>query len=223
MVHQRHPSVCRLLNPDRKDFRGDQSRAARLGVWLVSLRYDDAENPLLDQPLSYIQTLSLDYGQVPCGVNDLVSQHYGYVSNSVRRRRRRSWADARDAVRLARRRDRLLRTPFGCALAIYEQLPGVSATAQPHRRVYAMDRGRRLHDSPGFRSALQVSAARIWMLLLFPSFRRVRRSAAFRPAVLDWTRNGLAAAGAQRANGRDSNTTIPISPSLQRLRPAMAS
>jgi len=45
------------------------------------LRYDDAENPLLDQPLSYIQTLSLDYGQLPCGVKDLVAQHYGYVSN----------------------------------------------------------------------------------------------------------------------------------------------
>jgi len=46
------------------------------------LRYDDAENPLLDQPLSYIQTLSLDYGQIPCGVKDLVAQHYGYVSES---------------------------------------------------------------------------------------------------------------------------------------------
>ena len=45
------------------------------------LRYDDAENPLLDQPLGYIQTLSLDYGQIPCGVNDLASQHYGFVNN----------------------------------------------------------------------------------------------------------------------------------------------
>jgi len=45
------------------------------------LRYDDAENPLLDQPLSYIQTLSLDYGQLPCGVKDLTAQHYGYVWN----------------------------------------------------------------------------------------------------------------------------------------------
>ena len=46
------------------------------------LRYDDAQNPLLDQPLSYIQTLSLDYGQLPCGVKDLVAQHYGRVSNA---------------------------------------------------------------------------------------------------------------------------------------------
>ena len=46
------------------------------------LRYDDAQNPLLDQPLSYIQTLSLDYGQIPCGVRDLTAQHYGYVSNA---------------------------------------------------------------------------------------------------------------------------------------------
>jgi hypothetical protein len=46
------------------------------------LRYDDAENPLLDQPLSYIQTLTLDYGQLPCGVKDLVSQYYGNVTNS---------------------------------------------------------------------------------------------------------------------------------------------
>ena len=45
------------------------------------LHYDDAQNPLLDQPLSYIQTLSLDYGQIPCGVKDLTAQHYGYVNN----------------------------------------------------------------------------------------------------------------------------------------------
>src|SRR5260370_29356795 len=34
------------------------------------LRYDDAENPLLDQPLSYIQTLTLRHDQLPCGVPD---------------------------------------------------------------------------------------------------------------------------------------------------------
>jgi hypothetical protein len=45
------------------------------------LHYDDAENPLLDQPLSYIQTLSLRNDQLPCGVADLLWQHYGYVAS----------------------------------------------------------------------------------------------------------------------------------------------
>lgn len=46
------------------------------------LRYDDAQNPLLDQPLSYIQTLSVGAGQIPCGVKELLAQHYGYVTGS---------------------------------------------------------------------------------------------------------------------------------------------
>lgn len=46
------------------------------------LHYDDAENPLLDQPLSYIQTLTIRPDQLACGVNDLLSQYYGWVSNS---------------------------------------------------------------------------------------------------------------------------------------------
>jgi hypothetical protein len=45
------------------------------------LRYDDAVNPLLDQPLSYIQSLTLRPDQVPCGVSDLLSQPYGSVSH----------------------------------------------------------------------------------------------------------------------------------------------
>jgi hypothetical protein len=45
------------------------------------LHYDDADNALLDQPLSYIQTLALRNDQLPCGVADLLQQHYGYVSN----------------------------------------------------------------------------------------------------------------------------------------------
>lgn len=45
------------------------------------LHYDDADNALLDQPLSYIQTLSLRNDQIPCGVADLLQQHYGYVWN----------------------------------------------------------------------------------------------------------------------------------------------
>jgi hypothetical protein len=45
------------------------------------LRYDDAVNPLLDQPLSYIQSLTLRPDQIPCGVSDLLSQPYGSVSN----------------------------------------------------------------------------------------------------------------------------------------------
>jgi hypothetical protein len=45
------------------------------------LRYDDAENPLLDQPLSYIQTLTLRHDQLPCGVPDLLWQYYGSVEH----------------------------------------------------------------------------------------------------------------------------------------------
>jgi len=43
------------------------------------LHYDDADNPLLDQPLPYINELSLAASQLPCGVKDLTSQYYGAV------------------------------------------------------------------------------------------------------------------------------------------------
>jgi hypothetical protein len=46
------------------------------------LHYDDADNALLDQPLSYIQTLTLRNDQLACGVADLLGQNYGYVANS---------------------------------------------------------------------------------------------------------------------------------------------
>ncbi len=46
------------------------------------LHYDDAENPLLDQPLSYIQTLTIRHDQLPCGVQDLRAQYYGSVANA---------------------------------------------------------------------------------------------------------------------------------------------
>jgi hypothetical protein len=45
------------------------------------LRYDDAENPLLDQPLSYIQSLTLRADQLPCGTVDLLNQFYGSVAH----------------------------------------------------------------------------------------------------------------------------------------------
>jgi len=45
------------------------------------LHYDDAENSLLDQPLSYIQSLTLRHDQLPCNVGDLLQQNYGYVGN----------------------------------------------------------------------------------------------------------------------------------------------
>jgi len=45
------------------------------------LHYDDADNPLLDQPLSYIQTLTLRHDQLPCGVTDLQAQFYGFVQH----------------------------------------------------------------------------------------------------------------------------------------------
>jgi hypothetical protein len=58
-------------------------KAGRLSTAFGSyaLRYDDAENPVLDQPLSYVQTLTLRADQLPCGVKDLVAQRYGLVSN----------------------------------------------------------------------------------------------------------------------------------------------
>jgi len=68
--------------------RGDKTtlviKAGRLSSAFGSfpLRYDDAQNPLLDQPLSYIQTLTLRANQFPCGVKDLTAQSYGYVVNS---------------------------------------------------------------------------------------------------------------------------------------------
>jgi len=46
------------------------------------LRYDDTDNPLLDQPLSYITEIPLRTDQLPCGTNDLTHQNYGFVSNS---------------------------------------------------------------------------------------------------------------------------------------------
>src|ERR1700733_10059171 len=45
------------------------------------LHYDDADNSLVDQPLSYIQTLALRNDQLPCGVSDLLQQYYGWVAN----------------------------------------------------------------------------------------------------------------------------------------------
>jgi hypothetical protein len=45
------------------------------------LHYDDIDNPLLDQPLSYIQTLTVRNDQLPCGVKDLLAQGYGFVWN----------------------------------------------------------------------------------------------------------------------------------------------
>lgn len=58
-------------------------KAGRLATAFGSfpLRYDDAENPVLDQPLSYITQLPIRADQIPCGVRDLQSQSYGYVEN----------------------------------------------------------------------------------------------------------------------------------------------
>jgi hypothetical protein len=46
------------------------------------LHYDDADNPLLDQPLSYIQSLTLRDDQLACGVKGLMQQNYGNVGSS---------------------------------------------------------------------------------------------------------------------------------------------
>jgi hypothetical protein len=45
------------------------------------LHYDDADNALLDQPLSYVQYLSVRNDQVPCGVADLLWQNPYTVMN----------------------------------------------------------------------------------------------------------------------------------------------
>ncbi len=66
-------------------FRAGQTsvvlKAGRLSSAFGSfpLRYDDADNPLLDQPLQYISQLSLTANQLPCGVKDLTAQSYGAV------------------------------------------------------------------------------------------------------------------------------------------------
>ena len=50
------------------------------------LHYDDADNPLLDQPLSYVQTLALRHDQLPCGVEDLAAAgHTVGIWQSLRR------------------------------------------------------------------------------------------------------------------------------------------
>ena len=58
-------------------------KAGRLSTAFGSfpLHYDDAVNPLLDQPLSYIQTLTIRTDQLPCGTSDLKRQSYGFVIN----------------------------------------------------------------------------------------------------------------------------------------------
>ena len=43
------------------------------------LRYDDQENPLMDQPLSYISELPIRSDQLSCGAKDLLNQYYGWV------------------------------------------------------------------------------------------------------------------------------------------------
>ena len=43
------------------------------------LHYDDADNPLLDQPIPYSAYLTLRPDQLPCGVNDLLRQQYASV------------------------------------------------------------------------------------------------------------------------------------------------
>jgi hypothetical protein len=45
------------------------------------LHYDDADNALLDQPLSYVQYLGLRNDQLPCGVADLLGQNPFTVQN----------------------------------------------------------------------------------------------------------------------------------------------
>jgi hypothetical protein len=59
-------------------------KAGRLATAFGSfaLRYDDTENPLLDQPLQYTTELPLRGDQLPCGTADLLWQYYGSVEDS---------------------------------------------------------------------------------------------------------------------------------------------
>jgi hypothetical protein len=59
-------------------------KAGRLATAFSSfaLRYDDTDNPLLDQPLAYVTELPLRTDQLPCGTRDLLAQSYGYVAAS---------------------------------------------------------------------------------------------------------------------------------------------
>jgi hypothetical protein len=66
----------------RKDKLAMVIKAGKLSSAFGSfpLHYDDAENPLLDQPLSYITYLPINTRQFPCGTSDLVRQRYGGAS-----------------------------------------------------------------------------------------------------------------------------------------------
>ncbi len=61
------------------------AKAGRLASAFGSfpLRYDDAENPLLSQPLGYVSNLRLRPDQIPCGVKDLLHQdaYQGFVKH----------------------------------------------------------------------------------------------------------------------------------------------
>ncbi len=46
------------------------------------LRYDDVQNPLMDQPLAYITEAPVRSDQLSCGTADLLKQHYGSVSEN---------------------------------------------------------------------------------------------------------------------------------------------
>jgi hypothetical protein len=46
------------------------------------LRYDDAQNPLMDQPLAYITEIPIRSDQVSCGTSDLLKQFYGSVASN---------------------------------------------------------------------------------------------------------------------------------------------
>jgi hypothetical protein len=46
------------------------------------LRYDDVQNPLMDQPLAYITEIPVRSDQISCGTADLLHQFYGSVASS---------------------------------------------------------------------------------------------------------------------------------------------
>ncbi len=172
------------------------------------LHYDDADNPLLDQPLSYIQTLTLRNDQLPCGVADLLRQNYGYVSNGCGGAP--GWGDGIDAgepVRIAGHSGRSFQPSGGWAHSGDQRFAIESVELEPCSAIRAVGAGRRLHHPAGiprgisgFRGpylapdARAASAGRIFGAQLSGQRRWV------------WRSSGRAGIGARAANGSASNT-----------------
>ncbi|MEO7144694.1 MAG: hypothetical protein ABI165_14440 [Bryobacteraceae bacterium] len=84
--HQLHNDVIQAFGGYSAHW-GGASVVAKAGRMVSAfgsfpIRYDDAQNPLLDQPIGYVTEIPLRDDQLPCGVADLKKQHYGSISLS---------------------------------------------------------------------------------------------------------------------------------------------